>query len=285
MFHILNSTEDASVNFVKHMDVGYTEARFVKRNKDRFIVYLSSQTGCNRGCRFCHLTTSGQTQYIDVDPEGYVNQAKTVLQYYNSLEEKTKTVHYNFMARGEALSNKHMVESSYSILSSLSELAIENDLIPKFNLSTIMPRNVKALSLSKMFRGITPTIYYSIYSIDNKFRDKWLPGALDVSLALDKLSEYQQDSKKIIKLHWAFIDQENDSEKCMDAICNEVLKRKLIVDVNIVRYNPYSNEYGKETSIDKIKENVKYLSSRLNCNVKIIDRVGFDVKASCGMFV
>jgi len=48
---ILHSQIDASVNFVEQQLTGFIESRYVRREERYMIAYLSSQTGCNRGCR------------------------------------------------------------------------------------------------------------------------------------------------------------------------------------------------------------------------------------------
>jgi len=56
-----------------------------------------------------------------------------------------------------------------------------------------------------------------------------------------------------------------------------------LYEVNLVRYNPYSSEQGKEAS-DEIYEQIQrfYWDQNVKCN--IIKRVGVDVHASCGTF-
>ena len=140
--------------------------------------------------------------------------------------------------------------------------------------------------LHKIFRVIHPNIYYSIYSVDPKFRKKWLRNALPVEEALGMLQDWQDRSKKIVKLHWSFIKDENDSITDVVNLSNAVTKSGLRVDINLVRYNPYSEKYGSETDECIIYRNHSVLSSFFpESKIRIIDRVGFDVKASCGMFI
>ena len=283
-YKTLKSTEDESVNFIKETSSGYLECRYVRRTDDYFIVYLSSQSGCNRGCKFCHLTATGQTKFENVTAEEYIEQTQQVFNHY--LTKKTaKEVNFNWMARGEALANSILLENAFPILSKLTQMSSDLNLFPKFNISTIMPRNLQGKDLKDIFRGITPTIYYSLYSLDPVFRKQWMPGALGASVALDMLTEYQLASNKIIKLHWAFIEGQNDSIECLDNIFNEIDKRNLIVDFNLVRYNPYSPLQGQEPSIEVLNRNLNYIKSRIQGRARMINRVGFDVKASCGMFI
>jgi hypothetical protein len=62
-------------------------------------------------------------------------------------------------------------------------------------------------------------------------------------------------------------------------------KYQVNFDFNIVRYNSYSEKYGDESSEFVVHRNADIIRNELNNNVKIIPRVGKDVKASCGMFV
>src|SRR5262245_40897336 len=76
------SNQDAAVNWHRAADVGQIEARYVRRCQDYIAVYLSSQTGCDQGCRMCHLTATGQTRLRDVTHEEFLEQADVVLEHY-----------------------------------------------------------------------------------------------------------------------------------------------------------------------------------------------------------
>ena len=275
----LYSNLDSSVNFIEQQLTGFIETRYVRRTEEYFIGYLSSQTGCNRGCKMCHLTATKQTQFVNCDQQDFISQLETIFTHYHN-DIPAKTMHINFMARGEILANPTVTETGTELLSRLGNMVIDKGLKVKFNVSTILPKTMKK-TLTEIFPLITPTIYYSVYSVNPTFREKWLPGAMDTKRAFDLLAEYQSVSKKIVKLHCAFIKGENDSDDDIFGILNEVTSRNIRAEFNIVRYNPFSTEQGIET--DRLPAIQSIISDYMPC--KIIPKVGFDVSASCGQFV
>jgi adenine C2-methylase RlmN of 23S rRNA A2503 and tRNA A37 len=281
------SSQDASVNWDRPTDVGSIEARYVRRCPDYFVVYLSSQTGCNQGCRMCHLTATGQTQLRDVTHAEFIEQAETILDYYRASAPPTRNVHFNFMARGEPLANPVLLSHADELLGDLAQRAVAMELRPRYLVSTIFPRELDGRLLEDVFFIHHPEIYYSIYSVNERFRRRWLPKALPVEEALDRLASWQRSTYKICKIHYAFIEGENDSEADVHAICDALESRRLMVHVNIVRYNPHDpRRHGVEPPEEIIERNANIYRSRLpNARVRVIPRVGYDVHASCGMFL
>jgi adenine C2-methylase RlmN of 23S rRNA A2503 and tRNA A37 len=279
MLQQINSQLDASVNFVEQQLTGFIESRYVRRQADYFIAYLSSQTGCNRGCQMCHLTATKQTQFSNLDQSNFVSQFETVLSHYEK-DTPAQTVHLNFMARGEPLANTTITKTGTELFWRLGNMARDRGLRVKFNVSTIMPVTLKK-SLCEVFPLIPANVYYSIYSINSSFRNKWLPAAMPVERALANLKEYQQVSKKIIKFHGAFIKGENDSEQDVEELMNTIAEYSFHSEFNIVRYNPYSSQQGEESL--RVDDIAAQIQQYMPC--KIIPKVGQDVYASCGQFV
>jgi adenine C2-methylase RlmN of 23S rRNA A2503 and tRNA A37 len=280
---------DQSVNFEHRFadHPGMLEARYVRRVDDYFIVYLSSQTGCEQACRMCWLTATGQNKTRDVTVQEYLDQAKEVLKYYDE-RNPAKMVHFNFMARGEPFANKIFLEHADEVLAGLATLAKERGLEYKFLISTIFPEEVGYIDLTEIFKepALYPELYYSIYSMDKKFRRRWLPKAASPERALDELKAWQEHTGKIPKIHYAFINNENDSLGAVKAICDEIVELELDVNWNVVRYNPPEGHYSKETVEGQIHYLAGYIRSRLpKARVKVIPRVGTDVQASCGTFL
>jgi 23S rRNA (adenine2503-C2)-methyltransferase len=285
----IKSEIDESVNFITPCDDGgFFESRYVRRAKDYFICYLSSHSGCNRGCRMCHLTATNQTMMTPARVQDFTTQALAVFKHYIENCERAEYVNFNWMARGEPLCNTTVTGWWVNLSNLLCNMSSSSDgLVPRFNVSTIIPKTYSG-NLDKDFRFANPTIFYSLYSLNPEFREKWLPGAQDPYIALDMLKEYQLSTRKIIKLHWAFIKGENDDTDEFEELINEIKRRKLQIEFNVVRYNPFSAEYGEES--DRILQREPYQSIewvliKNQIPYQIVTRVGSDVKASCGTFV
>ena len=284
----LVSKEDASVNFITPAQVGVFEARYVRREDKYLAIYLSVQSGCAQACRFCHLTATGQTRLVDATTTDILRQAEQVFDHYDTLGKPAQIAHFNFMARGEPLHSATIILDNIELFSGLAKRALGRQLRPKFLVSTIMPNNLNQFStaLEDIFPLYYPEIYYSIYSVDPEFRKRWLPKAMPVERALQMLQSWQRNTGKIPKIHYALIEGENDSKADTDLICDAIEDANLICNFNLVRYNPYSERHGKEPAIEIVRERMHQLKERFPmARVKLIDRVGFDVKASCGMFI
>jgi 23S rRNA (adenine2503-C2)-methyltransferase len=275
---ILKSKLDESVNFViPTSDGGAQEARYVRREQEYFCCYLSSHSGCNRGCKFCHLTATGQTMYTPAKRGEISVQAINVFRHYKT-QTPAHRVHFNFMSRGEPLDNPSINDDD--VLSHLASMARTYGLMPRFNISTIMPKSFVG-PLEQRFKEIHPVIYYSLYSMNQEWRRTWLPGAMRPSQALMLLNEYQKATGALVVIHGAFIEDENDSTGSIAEMMQAVKRSGLVAKFNIVRYNPFSEDLGQESPY---LQEIEWQIER-SMPVKVVNRIGMDVMASCGTFV
>lgn len=282
-FEAHRSLMDASVNYSRQTDDGgMIETRYVRRLEDRFIVYLSSMTGCDKACRFCHLTQTGQTMSKPLTRQEIAEQARLVLA--SSPFSAGQTVHFNFMARGEPLANPNV---DLFLFSRLSGIAEANGLKPKFKISTIMPIEAADRDWSLFaHRDLEIALYYSTYRLDQAWRKRWMPKAMQGSQAFEELARFQQQTGQRVVLHHALIAGENDSPAEAHAIFDAARAAGLIFDFNLVRYNP-ANDASREADRDAIDAYLGVVRERMGDagRVKEVPRVGFDVAASCGMFL
>lgn len=286
MVTVLKSVEDKSVNFI--FNTGQ-EARYVRRTQETALVYLSSHNGCDKACRFCHLTQTKQTNFEEAWIFEFMDQAQKVLAHYmeeiaDGIDKPAETIHYNWMARGEPLANAILIEKWKSARENLTGLARHVGVKKvKFKISTILP----LLKDDRWFSGPKlPEIYYSLYSVNPEFRKRWLPNAAPLEYAAERL-KYHTDNNGRLVLHWAFIKGENDSQKDVDNLIDFILANGLDnAKFNLVRYNPFSPDQGEESDEATLHKHFEYISSFMKMSgSRIVPRVGMDVSASCGTFV
>jgi adenine C2-methylase RlmN of 23S rRNA A2503 and tRNA A37 len=216
------------------------------------------------------------------------------LKYWDENVKGTKPnpskVHVNFMARGEPLDNP-VVRNNWAALSTEIRDIIKqvvNTSLVKFKISTILPDTMEfpTALIDNFKKGITPEIYYSMYSVDADFRKRWIPKAMAVDKALPLIKVMMKEGIKVT-FHHALIKGENATLTDAKAFVKTIQKYDIVdAKFNLVRYNPYSPMQGVEPN-DKMIMN--YLSVINNCglfrSVKMIPKVGPDVQAACGMFV
>lgn len=281
----LKSELDESVNFVRSTaDGGNFESRFVSRGGRHITVYLSSHSGCVKGCLFCHLTGDSQTFFIHASKEDYLSQAEVVLEHFKKLPDAKKQgvdrVYFSFMARGEPLANKNILSDGDAILSSLASKAAKLGLLSRSCVSSIFPKEMARRRLGDVFQASRPVIYYSLYSLDQDVRRKWLPQAMDPVKALEKLTEFSDLTLVNFKIHGSIIKGVNDDLKTWDDICELLRSMGATPSFNLVPYNPHSESSGAPGNIELVRNVIE----DNGFDVKEKNKVGFDVKASCGMF-
>lgn len=277
----------ASVNFV--FDNGQ-EARYVRRSSDYFIVYLSSHSGCNLACRFCFLTQTGQTSFKEASLDDMLAQGEAVLPHHvaenaSGSQPAAQVVHFNWMARGEPLASSVILTQWAELSARLDGAAKAEGLqTARFNISSIFPSILANQPL--VFDGLhRPVLFYSLYSMSAKFRKRWLPKAMPVESALSRLRGWQIATGGEVVLHWALIEGENDRPEDVAEITEAVTRHGLVARFNLVRYNPFSAAQGSEPPEAVLQARFSEMGFAMMARgSRIVPRVGFDVKASCGMY-
>ena len=292
----LVSKLDHSVNWVLPHAGAAIETRFVyKPPRANIIAYVSSHNGCKMGCQFCHLTAQKKTSFTAVDAAGYTEQVLHVLRHWrgsSANQAHISRVNVNFMALGEPLANRSVVLQWPELHTRLTHAAGLFSLEMKPNISTIMPHTMATRSLAEVFQGKPTHLYYSLYSLEDAFRKRWLPRALPWRQSLDKLQAWQRScldwsEHSSIIFHWCLIAGHNDSAEAIGRLCEELRSRRFHgAKFNLVRFNPHASLSETEPSQDRLEQCFRQVNAALGNHPRsyIVPRVGQDVYASCGMF-
>jgi adenine C2-methylase RlmN of 23S rRNA A2503 and tRNA A37 len=227
--------------------------------------------------------------------DDYTTQLKIVLAHANKVDPVFSRINVNFMARGDCLSNATVVNHYDKLYTRLIDTVAHNqspDTKLKMNLSTIMPAStMRKRSLLDVTKYRPVSWYYSLYSTNERFRREWMPRALPYQEALVKLKEFQLATNYEITIHFAFIKGANDDPRDVEHMCKVLQDMRFShAKFNLVRFNPPPGQASRmqEPDMAILQQYEEMLRAALGAPAhrgKIIDRVGMDVAASCGMFV
>ncbi|QKF94590.1 ribosomal RNA large subunit methyltransferase RlmN/cfr [Fadolivirus algeromassiliense] len=290
------SKVDGSVNWIIPHRTSYLEARYVRRKPEYISAYLSSHNGCKMGCKFCWLTATKQQDFNHATQYDYNTQLIQILDHAKKIDKsdsKDVRVNINLMARGEPLANKVIINKYPEFYDSLNSIVKDYGYKEtKINISTIMPYTIADRDLTDIFSDKPVNLYYSLYSINPSFREKWIPNAISWKLALSKLVNFQEKTNNPIAFHFALIENQNDNIDDIKKMTDEISKFEFSkTKFNIVRFNPHPSLNYKESSDEKIYEIYEILKSialdnSINTNkTRIVPRADPIVRASCGMFI
>jgi adenine C2-methylase RlmN of 23S rRNA A2503 and tRNA A37 len=304
---VLKSVDGITKNYVINLPSTKTkvndiiEARYVRRKPNYISAYLSSHTGCKMGCSFCWLTATGQTTFRHVDINTYGYQLDTVLKNVseddneidmNKIDKNKIRVNMNFMSRGDCMANKYLVNTYTELYDHLQQITNANgygDI--KMNISSIYPNTLKHHKLTNIFKNRPVNFYYSIYSLDNDWRKVNMPNSMDPYYALSELRDLQENHPdNTVVFHCAFIKGQNDSIESVQNLANIIKSFDFPrTKFNLVRYNPPPMSETQEADIDRLNDIFDIMNEVVTNKVdtqcsRIIQKVGPDVYASCGMF-
>jgi 23S rRNA (adenine2503-C2)-methyltransferase len=297
----LRSLIDKSINYVKPYGKSNIEYRYVRRKPEYISLYVSSHNGCKMGCKMCWLTQTKQTNFNHVTIDEYNKQVFDVLSNDNEGNKSDIRVNINFMSR-EPLANKYVINNYSELYDRLYNTV--NAMHYKemnMNISSIFPNTIKYRKLVNIFGEKPVNIYYSIYTHNDKKKRTIMPNTIDTVDALNKIHDYVNDKQynkmNQIIFHCAFIESFNDDINEIKEMANLIKSYNFPnTKFNLVRYNAYENAdidktlwKSKEVEQNKLDDIFEIMNDAMTNKVRhnksrIIQRVGQDVYASCGMF-
>ena len=231
-------------------------------------VCISSQVGCNMGCKFCE---SGRRKKVrDLESFEMVQQLLLIEE-----DIKSRISHVVIMGIGEPFDNYDNVIKFIEIINNAHGLAIGSrhitvstcGIIPKIEEFKNFPYEVN--------------LAISLHSADQDLRKSIMPIAkvYPLELLMNSLNNYLDSGKRRITFEYIMLDNINDKEE--DALKLVKLIKGMNAYVNLIPYNETDNIQFKRSSTLKITRFYDILKKN-NVNVTIRKEFGTNISAACG---
>ena len=231
-------------------------------------VCVSSQVGCNMGCKFCE---SGRLKKVrNLETYEIVEQILLIQKYINKRINSIV-----MMGIGEPFDNYDNIVNFIKIVNDPKGLAIGSRHI---TVSTcgLIPKIKEFSNLE-----LQVNLAISLHGATNEVRNKIMPvnKVYNIEVLIDIIKEYIAKTNRRVTIEYVMLNMINDSEN--DAINLANLLKGLNVYVNLIPYNETKNIGFKKSSKERIDKFFNILNSR-KINVTVRREFGGNIKAACG---
>lgn len=231
-------------------------------------ICVSSQVGCNMGCRFCE---SGRLKKVR-NLEAY-----EIVQQILLIEEDIgkRITHVVVMGIGEPFDNYDNLMRFIRIINEGKGIGIGSRHI---TVSTcgLIPGIEKFMNEEGQVN-----LAISLHASNDEIRKKLMPvaNAYDMKSLISILHKYVEKTNRRVTIEYIMLDGVNDSDKCAVELADRL--RGLNCYVNLIPYNETENIGYKRTGSLQIMKFYDILKKK-NVNVTIRKEFGSKVDAACG---
>ena len=240
----------------------------VMRHDYGISICVSSQVGCNMGCRFCESGRLKKQRNLTS-----YEMVEQILLIEKDLGVRISSV--VIMGIGEPLDNYDNVIDFVRIINDAKGLQIGSRHI---TLSTcgIVP---KIYELAKFPLQINLAI--SFHAPTDELRNKLMPvnKVYSIPILIKAIRDYLQVTSRRVTIEYVMLNNVNDSIECARALAD--LFRGMNIYVNLIPYNETNHLEFRRSSKNKIRAFYDELK-RLGINVTIRKEFGSKIDAACG---
>ena len=248
-------------------DMEHIEAVLMKHDYGNSIC-ISSQVGCNMGCRFCESGRRKKVRNLEV-----YEMVLQILMIEKLLGERIS--HVVVMGIGEPFDNYDNLINFFKIINHPKGLAIGARHI---TVSTcgLVP---KILEFADFPLQINLAI--SLHAPTNEIRDKIMPinKAYNLDVLMPAVKKYLEKTNRRLTFEYIMLKDINDSEECAKELAN--LVRGINCYINLIPYNETNNLEFKRTNTIQIMRFYDILKKN-NVSVTIRREFGGKISAACG---
>lgn len=261
--------EDNDVNkyLFKLKDGNYIETVLMKHDYGNSVC-VSSQVGCNMGCKFCESGRVKKKRNLDTS-----EMVLQVLEVQRHLQERVS--HVVVMGIGEPFDNYDNLIDFLKIINDPKSLAIGSRHI---TVSTcgIIPKIEEFMNFPYQVN-----LAISLHAPNDELRSSLMPinKVYPLKELMKVLKKYVEKTNRRLTFEYILLDKVNDSEENALDLVN--LIKKINCYVNVIPYNKNSKlEYIRSNPVQIMK--FCDILKKNNINVTIRREFGGNISAACG---
>ncbi len=268
------SEKDGTVKYLFELEDGNLVEGVLMRYSYGNTVCLSTQVGCNMGCRFCASTLEGCVRSLR--PGEMLSFLAEIERDEPPQDGKPRTVtNIVLMGSGEPLDNYD------NVVTFLKRVTSEQG------------PNISARNISLSTCGIVPKIYrfiddaphvtlsVSLHAHDNETRSKLMPinKAYPIEQVLDAAGTYAERTGRRVVFEYALIGGVNDSERDAKALASKL--RGMLCHVNLIPLNPVKERGLNGVTRQHAHTFLGWLE-REHISATVRREMGADIEGACG---
>lgn len=268
----IHSNKEDVVKYIFETVEGKNEVSLI-RKENKNVLCLPTQTNCNLGCKFCHLT--GTTRKVaNLSSETIVSYVEYFMREDNILFDD-KRILVSFMGAGEPLNNiKNIVESMDELFDKYGDIGYGIS----FGLASTIPSKSRMEEFTDLVadKDYLVKFHMSLHGIETRSQMMW--DTLKARDAIELVRLYEEKTCNEAEFHYALVEDVNDTDeevKCLEESLYEGAAIKFLVlnPVDSLKPSPHLEEI-----VDYLSDSIK------NFNIEVYTPPGRDIGSSCGQF-
>ncbi len=257
-------SKDGTVKFVWQLADGEFIESVVMQYKHGQSICISTQAGCNMGCKFCASTVGGKIRDLTA--------GEILDQVIFASKECGKISNIVLMGIGEPLDNYD------NVIKFLKNVGDENGLnigYRHISLSTCgLVDKIYRLAEEKM----PVTLSVSLHAPNDRIRSEIMPvnNKYNITELIEACRAYINTTGRRVSFEYTLIRDVNDTEKCASELA--ALLRGMQCHVNLIPVNEARENIKQTVNVQKFKAALE----KRNINATVRRQLGSDISASCG---
>ena len=259
---------DGTIKYLWELEDGETVESVLMDYKHGYPICISTQVGCNMGCKFCASTVGGKVRNLTA---GEI--ADQII--FASKDSGRSISNVVLMGIGEPLDNYDNVTK---FIRNINHFAGLNIGARHISLSTCgLVERIKQLANE----GIPLTLSVSLHATDNKVRDSLMPvnKKYNIETLIEACEYYIEKTNRRITFEYSLINCVNDFPRQAEALLK--LVKGMLCHINLIPVNNVNTNNFERSSMERIQK-FRDILEQGGVTTTIRRQLGSDIDASCG---